>query len=386
MGARAVARTADAVVVGGGIQGVAVAYQLATRGLRPLLVEQGYLASGSTGRCAAGVRQQWGTEMNVLLARASIKMFERMEEELDYPRGIEFKQRGYLILAYHERQWEQFLRNVALQRSLGVPVEVLSPEGAREIVPYLNVEGVVGATFCPEDGHINPFRAVEAYAQAAVRLGAEIWTFTRVTGIAVEGGRVVAVHTTRGDISTPVVVNTAGPWSDQVARMAGLEIPTYAQRHQILVTEPVGPVQGPMVISFFHGLYCQQTPHGSFIMGLGDPHEPRNLDCGATWRFLEEMAAVVTKMLPPLAELRVVRQWAGSYDMTPDAQPILGPAPEVEGYYYSVGFSGHGFMLAPMTGKLLAQLITGEEPDIAVDRLGPNRFARGELILEPSVV
>lgn len=379
-------KRADAVVVGGGIQGVAVAYQLALRGLKPLLVEQSYLASGSTGRCAAGVRQQWGTEMNIRLARSSIKMFERLEEELDYPRGIEFKQRGYLILAYHERQWEQFLRNVALQRSLGVPVEVLSPEAAREIVPYLNVEGVVGATYCPEDGHINPFRAVEAYARAAVRLGAEIWTFTRVTGIRVEGGRVVGVCTTRGEVSTPVVVNTAGPWSDQVAQMAGLRIPTYAQRHQILVTEPVGPMQGPMVISFYHGLYCQQTPHGSFIMGLGDPHEPRNLDCGATWRFLEEMAVVVTKMLPPLAHLRVVRQWAGSYDMTPDAQPILGPAPEVEGYYYSVGFSGHGFMLAPMTGKLVAQVIVGEQPDIPIDRLGPDRFARGELILEPSVV
>ncbi|MEW6397984.1 MAG: FAD-binding oxidoreductase [Bacillota bacterium] len=379
-------KTADAVVVGGGIQGVSVAYQLAGRGLRPLVVEQGYLASGSTGRCAAGVRQQWGTEMNVRLARASVKMFEVLEDELGYGRGIEFKQRGYLMLAYHERQWGQFMRNVELQRSLGVPVEVLTPGEAREVVPYLDLEGVVGATFCPEDGHINPFRAVDAYAQAVRRLGGEIWTYTRVTGIEVAGGRVVGVKTTRGGVSAAVVVNTAGPWSDEVAEMAGLDIPTYAQRHQILVTEPLGPMQGPMVISFYHGLYCQQTPHGSFIMGLGDPHEPRNRDCGATWQFLEEMAAVIVKMLPPLAELRVVRQWAGSYDMTPDAQPILGAAPEVEGYYYSVGFSGHGFMLAPMTGKLLAQLIAGEEPDMPVGPLGPDRFARGELILEPAVV
>lgn len=379
-------KTADAVIVGGGINGVAVAYQLARRGLKPLVVEKGFLASGSTGRCAAGVRQQWGTEMNVRLARSSIKMFETLAEELEYRRGIEFKQRGYLMLAYHERQWEQFARNVALQQELGVPVEMLSPREALEVVPYLNLEGVLGATFCPEDGHANPFLTVDAFARAARRLGTEIWTFTEVTAIETAAGKVTGVDTTRGKVATPVLVNTAGPWSAEVAELAGLRIPTYAQRHPILVTEPVDEMQGPMVISFYHGTYCQQTPHGSFIMGLGDPHEPRGHSYQATWHFLEEMAVLAVRMLPPLAHLRVVRQWAGSYNMTPDAQPIIGPAPELQGYYYAVGFSGHGFMLGPITGKLLAQVIVGTEPDIPIDRLGPERFARGELILEPAVV
>lgn len=379
--------TADAVIIGGGINGLAVAYNLARLGLKRIKVfEKNYLASGATGRCGAGVRQQWGTEMNIRLARASIKKFEVMNEELGYYRDIEFKQKGYLILAYTERQLEQFKKNVALQRSLGVPVDLISPTEAQEIVPHLNTEGLLGATFCPEDGHVNPFNAVEAYALAARRLGVEIQTFTEVQGIQVEQGRVTGVRTSRGDVQTPVVVNTAGGYSAEVAAMAGVNIPTYSERHQILVTEPVEQMQGPMVISFYHGIYCQQTPHGSFIMGQGDPNEPRGHDLGHSWRFLEEVTRKVTRILPPLKGLRLVRQWSGSYNMTPDAQPIIGEAPEVKGFFMAVGFSGHGFMLAPMTGQLLAEKILGLPTSLPIDMLGLERFARGELIREPSVV
>ena len=379
--------TADVVIIGGGIIGCATAYHLAKLGVKDIVVvEKDYLASGSTGRCGAGVRQQWGLKMNILLAKESIKAFETLNEELDTGLDIEFKQEGYLMLAYTEHMVEQYKKNVALQKSMDIEVEFMGPEGAREIVPYLNTKGLLAATFCPKDGHINPFVTTNSYAQAARRLGVKILTYTEVTGIEVEKGRVVAVNTTGGRIATDKVLNAAGGFSKEVGEMAGVELPTYPERHQILVTEPVAPVQGPMVISLYHGVYCQQTPHGSFIMGFGDPKEVKEHTTSSTWHFMEEMAAKIYSLLPPLAQLRVVRQWAGSYNVSPDAQPILGEVPQVKGFYTAVGFSGHGFMLGPVTAKLMAELISGREPHLDITPLSLERFEKGELIQEPSVV
>lgn len=380
---------ADVVIIGGGVNGTAIAYNLAVRGCRKVVVlERHTLASGSTGRCGAGVRMQWGTEMNCRLARDSILRFEGLNDELEYDGDIEFKQGGYLILAYHARQWEQFQKNVALQESLGIPSRLVSPAEARKMVPHLDLGGLIGATYCPKDGHINPFKTTQAYAEAAARRGVEIRKFTEAVAIGKDAsGRVSRVVLANGDeIETRVVVNAGGPYSQLVGRMAGVELPVHSERHQILVTEPVAPKQGPMVLSFAHGLYCQQTPHGSFIMGLGDPHEPRGFDIGHSWSFLEDVADKVTTMMPALKEVRVVRQWAGLYNMTPDAQPILGEIPDVPGFYVAIGFSGHGFMLAPTTGVLLAEMILGQKPTMDISMLTIERFARGELIREPSVV
>ncbi|MEW5865898.1 MAG: FAD-binding oxidoreductase [Bacillota bacterium] len=378
--------TADAVVIGGGVVGASIAYHLAKRGFgRVVLVERSYLASGSTGRCGAGVRQQWGTKLNCLLSRESVRMFERMDDELGHDHSIEFKQGGYLLLAYTDREMNQFIKNVELERSLGVPVDLLTPAEAKAIVPMLNASDVLCATYCPTDGHANPFHVTYAYAGAARRLGAEILTFTEVRGIAVEGGKVTKVICDKGTLDTRVVVNAAGPYSGGVASMAGLDIPFWAERHQILVTEPVEPVLRPMVMSFSRRVYCQQTPHGSFVMGMGDPSEPRGFSLESSWKFLVEMAREITRILPPVGELSVVRQWAGLYDMTPDAHPILGATP-VEGFYLACGFSGHGFMLAPVTGQLLSEIICGEEPSIDITGLDLGRFERRELVVEPSVV
>jgi sarcosine oxidase subunit beta len=182
------------------------------------------------------------------------------------------------------------------------------------------------------------------------------------------------------------LVNAAGPYSQVIAAMAGLELPLYSQRHQVLVTEPVGPVQNPMVLSFTHGVYCQQVPHGSFIIGVGDPAEPTGYNIGHSWQFLADISAKVNYLLPPLGKLRVVRQWSGLYNMSPDSQPILGAAGEPANLWQAIGFSGHGFMLAPVVGRIIAQMMTGQTPEIDVHRLDLGRFARGELVLEPSVV
>ncbi|WP_027718011.1 NAD(P)/FAD-dependent oxidoreductase [Desulfovirgula thermocuniculi] len=376
----------EVIIIGGGVTGCAIAYNLAARGLRDVAVlERYYLASGATGRCGAGFRHQWGTKTNCLLAKHAIAKLETLAEELDYPGGIDLKQKGYLILAYTPRMVEQFKKNLALQQSLGIDARWLTPEEAKEIVPVLNTEGLLGATYCPKDGHANPFKVTDAYARAAKRLGVKIHTYTEVLDIKVEGS-LKTVLTNRGTFQAPVVVNAAGGHAATIGRMVGVDLPIKPERHQILVTEPVEPLLDPMVISFYHHLYCQQTPHGSFVMGLGDPNEPKEYNERSSWQFLVQMAGKIVRLLPPLKNLRVVRQWAGVYDMSPDAQPILCEAPEVPGFFVAAGFSGHGFMIAPMTGQLMAELILGQPTSLPVDMFHLSRFSRGELLIEPSVV
>lgn len=377
---------ASVVIIGGGVNGCSIAYNLAKMGERDVIVlERKFLAAGSTGRCGAGVRQQWGTEMNCLLARDSMKILENMNEILETKRDIELKQGGYLLLAYSEKEMDQFKKNITLQNRLGIPSKLITPEEAKEIVPYLNTDKLLGGAFCDKDGHANPFLVTQAYADAARRLGVEIYTNTEVTGIRRENGRIVGVETNQGYIATEKVVNAAGGYSHLIGEMLGLDLPVYAERHQILVTEPVEEMQGPMVMSFSYNIYCQQSPHGSFIMGFGDPNEPRDYNIRSSWQFLEEMAEKATWLLPPLKHLRVVRQWAGLYTMTPDRQPILAESRKVPGFYNAIGYSGHGFMIAPMVGIYMAEVILGKTPTMALS-LDEERFERGELILEPSVV
>ncbi len=377
--------TYDVIIIGGGVIGSAISYELAKLGITDVVVlEKSYFASGSTGRCGAGVRQQWGLKFNALLAKKSVEIFETLSDELGM--DIEFRQGGYLVLAHTEKQVEQFEKNIALQNSLGIPSRFVSKQEAKEICPPINTDAFIAATYCPTDGHANPFLTNYAYIRAGERLGVECRRYTEVVDIIVENGAVKGVVLANGDkLYAPVVVNAAGPWSREVAQMAGVDIPTHSERHQILVTEPLAPLFDTMVISFQIGIYVQQVPHGSFVMGIGEKEQPSH-DISSTWQFLEHITHELLNILPIMAKVRVVRQWAGSYNKTPDAAPILGEHPQVKGFFLAVGFSGHGFMLAPMTGRVMAQLIAGREPEIDVSPLSVERFERGELIIEPSVV
>lgn len=379
--------SADVVIIGGGVNGCSTAYHLARKGVRKVvLLEKSYLASGGTGRSAAGIRHQFGTEINIRMATESIWMLEHLKEETGYWGDIELSQGGYLMVAYTQSQKAQLEKNIALQNSLGIKSRFISTAEVREIVPAMNLEGVIGASFYERDGHANPWHVTQAYAEGAKRLGAGIFTYTEVTGITLSGGKVTAVVTPRGTIRTEKIVNVAGPHGLLVGRMVGLELPITVERHQILVTEPVAPMIRPMIISFDYGTYCKQTPHGSIVMGIGDPHELKGFHFHSSWQFLDEMSRQVVRFLPALKNVRVVRQWAGLYDITPDSQPILGPVPSVGGFYNCVGFSGHGFMLGPVIGKMMADVICGEKPPLALQVLDLGRFERNELIIEPACV
>lgn len=378
-------KSADVVVIGGGAIGCSVAYNLAKKGVKNIvLLEKRYLTSGSTGRCASGIRQQWGTEMNCLISKGSAEIFKNLGEETGYG-DIEFRQSGYLLITYDEKQAKRLKKNLEVQHRLGIPSKVLSSQEAKELVPYVNTDDMISAFFCHEDGHINPFKTTFAYAKAAERLGVEINKYTTVTDIKTEEGKITSVVTDKGEIKTNTVVNATGPYAKFIGEMLGLSHPVEPERHQILVTEPMESMVGPLVMSFHHDSYINQVPHGGFLMGYGNPDEPKGLNYNHDWDFLENMAKKAVYQFPVMKDLRVVRQWAGHYGISPDGQPILGPVPEVEGYYLALG-CGKGFMLAPMIGQLIAETIIGEETALPIDTLSIQRFEKGELIVETGVV
>ena len=381
-------RTADAVIIGGGISGLSIAVHLAQKGVRNIVIlEKRFPGSGATGRCGAGIRMQWGVELNCLLSKFSVDYFEHINDILKNDVDVEFWQGGYLIGAKTKEEAAQFKANVSLQNRLGIDSVYLSAKEAGDMMPHLDTSKIKAATFCGRDGHLNPFRTVQAFARAAADLGIDIEKYTTVTDIFSESGRVTGVRTDKGDILAPVVVNAAGGWAKAVADLAGVELPVYSRRHQILVTEPVEPLQSAMFMGFAWNIYIQQVPHGPFIMGRGDTSEPTDLRMTSSWQFLEQMSQTVMTLLPSLSRLKVIRQWAGLYNMTADAQPIYAEAPELQGFYLACGFSGHGFMLAPATGQLMSQLILGETQDIDISSLHIDRF-KGETPLpqESSVV
>jgi len=380
---------ASVVIIGGGVIGVATAYELALRGVKDIvLVEKNTLFSGATARCGAGVRQQWGTEMNLRLSIGSVKRYETLAEELEYPHGIEFSQTGYFMPVYSEKQQQQFEKNIILQRKFGLDVQYLQPNECRSVVPIVSLDGLMGAAYYDKDGYLSPFHTTAAYAEAAIRKGVTIEKRTEVLGFVMENERIVCVKTSKGDIFCDTVVNAAGGWSQEIAKMAGVHLPLISERHQILVTEPIERLFRPMVMSFTHGFYTQQEPNGPILMGVGDPNEPKGTNMDHSYHFLHTVASLVTSVLPAVGKARVVRQWSGLYNISPDKAPILGLPNEVNNMFLAVGFSGHGFMVAPMVSEITAQMITGEELSIPEARykLDVGRYDRGELIVEPSVV
>ncbi len=376
---------AKLVIIGGGVSGLGTAYHLAKSGFTDIvLIERGYFGSGATGRCGGGIRQQFSEEYNIILARESVRMFEKMSEELN--QDIGFRQGGYLILAHTEEEAEHLRENVRLQNSLDVPSRYMDPSEALDIVPHLNIEGLSAAAYCPTDGVSQPFLVVKGYVDTLKKMGVELHDHTEVKGIKVENGEIKKVITDKGDIETNMVLNAAGAWSAKIAEMAGVEMPNKPYRHEILATEHMKPWLRPMIISFHTGIYFSQSHDGEIVGGIGDPDEPSSFRIDSSLEFLERFASVAVRYIPVMKKLKVLRQWAGLYDVTPDARPILGPVDELPGLIQANGYSGHGFMIHPMVTKLLAEYIIDGKTSIDIEPLNLRRFKTGEIIQEANVV
>ncbi len=379
---------AEIVIIGAGISGVSIAYNLAKKGVKDIVViDQGYFTNGATGRCGAGVRHQWGTKLNCLLAKKSIEFFSNANEILGYKGDLGFKQDGYLILAINKDEEAQFRKNVKLQNSLGIPSVILTKEQALKKAPHLNPNAFLSASFCQTDGHLNPFAMTEAYYLAAKSMGVKFLFFEEVRDIQVKNKQIIRVVTNKKTIETNKVVNAAGGYAKEVGELAGIDIPVYSQNHEILVTEPIEKLQGPMIISFAKNFYCQQVPHGPFIMGRSNPNAIPGNKVNSTWQFLDEMAKTIVDVMPVIGKLRVVRQWGGLYNLSPDRQPIISDTEQLPGFYMACGFSGHGFMFAPMTGLLMSEIVLEEKTTFAKAGLHLDRF-KGQVLndVEKSVV
>jgi len=378
--------SADVVIVGGGIMGCALAYQLARRDVDVLLLERETLGSQSTGRCAGGVRQQFSMEANVRLQRLSVQLFENFEQETGHP--ADFRQIGYLFVLTLPQQVEDFRHNMEMWHRVGLTEArwVDSSEAAR-MVPVLNVEDVLGCTFCPSDGIASPADVTSGYAEASRRHGARLKEGVEVVGIDVAGGRVQGVRTSAGDVASRVVFNCAGAWSSSIGRMAGLEIPVLPYRRHVAVTGtfPAVPRSNPMTVDFQTSLYFHPEGDGVLI-GMSDRIEGPGYATDVNWTFLEKMFEQASRRAPALAGAGIKTAWAGLYETTPDHQAILGPVPEIEGFWCAAGFSGHGFMQAPAAALLLSQLLLDQRSDIDITPFAFTRFARGSLVHEKNVI
>jgi sarcosine oxidase subunit beta len=362
--------------------GASVAYHLARRGVTDvvLLEREKMLGTGSTGRNAGGVRHQFSNEANIRLSIESIGLLERFADEVGHP--IDFHQDGYLFLLSSPASVETFKHNVALQRDLGVDVQWLEAAEAAALAPGLSTDGVLAATFCQRDGIADPNGVTMGFAKTAQSLGVTVERDVEVTGITVTAGRVSAVETTRGTIETHTVVNAAGPYARPIGAMAGADVPVDPIRRHIFIAAPgTGraaldvPASHIMVIDFETTFYFHREGAG-LLFGMGDRQETPTFDTTVQWDFLPQVIDVAVTRLPALAEASISHAWAGLYEMSPDGNPILGAAAGVDGLYLINGFSGHGFQHSPAAGRILADVITGRDPEFDLGPFAAARFSR----------
>lgn len=373
------------VVVGAGIVGLMTAHHLVKRGITDvvLLDRSGALLMGASGRNGGGVRAQWTTAENIELAKRSIRQFDELARETGH--NTWFRQGGYLFLARTEEQFSQLKKAAAFQNQHGVATRIVHPAEARWLVPPLSTEGIVGGAFNPGDGTLFPWPVVHGVAEHVRKAGVEIITGAEVTGFQTSAKRVRGVETSRGTVAAEHVLIAAGAHSPQVAARLGVEIPTTPQRHEILATEALKPFFHPMLVDLSNGLYASQAMRGEVIGGISHPHvDGHNQD--SSLEFAAHFARALTRLLPQLSGVRALRQWAGSYDLTPDARPILGRLGEWENVYAACGFTGHGFMIAPMTGQLLAELIAEGRTSLPIDSFRLSRFAEGPIVKDTMVI
>lgn len=376
---------ASVVIIGGGIMGLALAHSLAGLGQRDIVVlEKGYLCAGASGRNGGGVRMQWGTPTNIQLAKRSIELMKAFASDMGV--NVWLRQGGYLFVAQSAEVARRLEKGAALCQRHGVKTEMLTPDAAREIVPQLSLEGASLCAFNPEDGVLFPWPFLWGYAQSAQKRGVRVETFTQVDALEVASGKVVKVKTGRGDISCEQVVLAAGAWSKGIAARVGVTLPNRPVRHEILSTEPLKPFLGPLVSVLDSGLYFSQSMRGELVGGMGDPEEPAGLRMDSSLRFLSRFARSFLASMPSLGSIKVLRQWAGCYDVTPDNQPILGRTPGLPNLLQMSGFVGHGFMMAPAVAERMAHWMVKGEPDDLFTRFNLSRFAEGRVEREEMII
>lgn len=375
----------DVVIIGGGVHGLATAYYLTKLGVRDIaILEAKYIGFGGSGRNTAIVRSNYRTPEGIAFYDLSVKLYEQLAADLDF--NVMFSQHGHLTLAHNERGVTGLTERANTNRLMGVNSRIIFPDEIQSIVPDLNVFGhcrfpIMAALYHPPGGIIRHDAVVWAYARGADRGGAQIHQKTEVTAIDVQNGKVEGVVTNRGRIKTKLVLNATAGYASIIAKMAGLQIPIETHPLQACVTEPLKPFLNSVIVSSTLHVYVSQTDRGELVLGAEmDDHASYSLR--GTLAFLEGAALHLLELFPMLANVNVLRQWAGLCDMTPDYSPIMGGTPDVQGFLMTVGWGTYGFKAGPASGKLMADLIaTGRTPK-TLEPFGITRFYEDRLVGE----
>jgi sarcosine oxidase subunit beta len=375
----------DLAIVGGGIMGLGLAYHLAAlaedRPAKPTIavIERSYLVSGASGRNGGGVRMQWGDAGNVQLMMESIELCKDLAQELGI--NLWFRQGGYLFLARSEAGERRLQRNAELHAEVGAPTRLLTPAEAQAIVPQLDVSEVRLATFNPEDGVVFPWAFVWGYAARAVRRGVLVRTHTTVEHIEPTARGFQLRLSTGETLRAARVVNATGAWSGQLNSQLGIDLPNRPHRHEILSSEPLKPFLDPLVVDLSTGLYFSQSTRGELVTGISLPDAPdgsdESLTLHSSLRFLVHLSRTLTQLMPVTRAMKVLRQWVGPYDVSPDGDAIVGPSPGHPELIQVCGFTGHGFMMAPAVSRLLARWLLDGTAHPMLQRWSPARFAAG---------
>jgi sarcosine oxidase subunit beta len=375
----------DLLIIGGGVMGLALAYNLVREhpGSLPKIavVERSYLVAGASGRNGGGLRMQWGDAGNVALMRESIEICRHLAQELDI--NLWFRQGGYLFLARSESAVQRLHRNVAVHEQVGVATRLLSAHEARELVPQLDVSEVRVAAYNPDDGVVFPWPFVWGYAAQTVARGVVIRTHTSVDVLEPLADQGYRVRLSTGEhVRAKRVVNATGAWSIELNRALGIELPNHPHRHEILSSEPLKPFLDPLVVDLENGLYFSQSTRGEIVTGITLPEPPgapavHSVELGTSLRFLSNVSRALTRVLPLARHLGPLRQWSGPYDLSPDGDGIVGPSPGHPQLIQICGFTGHGFMMAPAVGRMLARYLATGESHPMLERWDPCRFRDG---------
>lgn len=384
-------QSADVVIIGAGIVGSSIAYHLTANGCPNVLVieRESSPGKGSTGKSMGGVRAQFSTPVSIQMSLYSIPFYASFEERLGFP--CDYRPQGYLFCATTEKQLDYLRTNYAQQVRMGLEnVRLVSGDEIRSMFPQLRADDILGGSFCSTDGFVDPYSAMNGFMSWAADHGATLWKNTEVTGIARNETGIASVETTRGPVSTRKVVNCAGPWAASVAALAGVDLPVQPLRRMLVPTEPFDefPHTAPMIVDMSNGFHFRPEARG-FLLAWNDPEETIGFNTNFDPAFIEKILIRAADRVPCFANLPVnpKRAWAGLYEMTPDHHPILGEVPGVPGFFLANGFSGHGVMHAPATGKILADLIlTGKTELIDATLLNLDRFAENRLIHETAVL
>jgi sarcosine oxidase, subunit beta len=370
-------KTASAVVIGGGVVGCSIAYNLARRGLADVvIVERETVGSGTTSKAAGGIRVQFPTETEIRFSLEAIRVFERFQDEFGVDPG--YKKIGYLFLVSDKTQLAGFERRITLQRRLGCDVRVITPDDAQKLVPALRVDDLIAAVWGPGDGLAGPAEVTAGFARRARELGVKIVEGIRVQSIERAGARVTGVTTSAGAIASPLVINAAGPSAARVARLAGVDLPVQPRRRHIFFTEPFPAIPGPVPLTtdVTSGFYFRKELE-QVLLSPGDVEDiGEDFDVPMDWGRVEEAVQKAIQRVPIIGDARIAGGWAGLRPLTPDDHAIIGWAPGVEGFFVAVGFGGHGFQHSPATGRYVAEWLLDGKPSLDLSLFDPGRFSR----------